>query len=135
MAPTTFVQAEIDHELVELVKRSPSLNAMPKVDREKVILRIFTFPLNKQLEIKDMLLQEQEDMAKATPQDMHARYMQLKEVYAKLKAEKSKLEGKLRSVREAKFKKTEEKEIEKLEIALDDEDENDEENPALPSYP
>lgn len=132
MAPTTFVQAEIDSELVELVKNSPSLNAMPKVDREKVILRIFTFPLHKQLEIKDMLLQEQEDMAKATPEDMHARYMQLKGVYAELKAEKSKLEGRLREVREAKAEKAEEKEIEKLEEALDDEDD---ENPALPSYP
>lgn len=133
MAPTTFVQAEIDSELVELVQRSPSLNAMPKIDREKVILRIFTFSLAKQLEIKDMLLQEQEDMANATPQDMHARYMELKEVYAKLKAEKSKLEGRLRGVREAKVEKAEEKEIEKLEEALDGEE--DDENPALPSYP
>ena len=130
MAQVIFKQAEIDQELVQLVQHSPSLNAMSKLDREKVILRVFTFPVNKQLEIKDMLLREQEDMAKATPEDMHARYMKLKELYADLKGEKTQLEGKLRKVKESNAKKEEAGQIAELEKELEEDEE-----PPTPNFP
>ena len=120
MATVAFQQAEIDQELVQLTKVSPSLNALSQKDREKVMIRLFALPLNVQLKVKDMLLREQEDLAKATPEDMHAHYMQLKEMYASLKAEKASLEGRLREVRENKSRKEDLETIEILEQELDD---------------
>lgn len=133
MPGTVFKQAEMDQELVQLVQHSVSINAMEKTDREKVILRIFTFPLDKQLEIKDLLLNEREDLAKANAEDMHEHYMKLKEMYSSLKAEKSNLEGRLRVAKEKNTKKAEAIEITKLEKELQIEDEDDE--APLPSFP
>ena len=118
MPGITFQQAEIDHELVQLVQVSPSINALSKEDREKVTLRIFTFTLPDQLKIKDLLLREQEDLAKATPEEMHAHYMQMKEVYNGLKAEKASLENKVRNMKEEKHRKEDSEIIKNLEIEL-----------------
>ncbi|MDP4008750.1 MAG: hypothetical protein Q8P68_06185 [Candidatus Peregrinibacteria bacterium] len=134
MSGVVFKQAKIDQELVQLVQHSVSINAMEKTDKEKVILRIFTFPLDKQLEIKDMLLSEREDLAKASAKDMNEHYMKLKELYSDLKAEKSTLEGSLRVAKEKNIKKAEAIELINLENKLQNDDEENDED-LLPSFP
>lgn len=121
MTPSIGYNTEVDHELLELMRISPSLNSFEQKEREAITLRIVTLPTDKQLEVKDMLMEEQEDLAKANAEEMHQHYLELKQVYATLKEVKNSLNTKKRKYEEAKDRAAEAKEIEILEEKLEDE--------------
>ncbi|MBT6068600.1 hypothetical protein HOG48_02490 [Candidatus Peregrinibacteria bacterium] len=120
MNPFAAQKTGIDQELLHLMSISPSLNAFPREQKEAISIRITTLPEDKQLEVKDMLMKEQENLATASTQELHDHYMKLKEAYSKLKEVKSSLQGKLRKVKEMKDRHVEESTLKNLEGELND---------------